>query len=304
MKRFLFSLLTILLLSPGIAPGQTAFSDSLNTAERDYFYRKYRSIRDTMRINTWLNLKRVSDNLEQVVKRDQSVIDALNRKIESDAVEMAALRDSVLRFQELRNSSHGLDNQLYSDPEAMLKLKVALAASFILLLVFFALYYGKSRRLRQGRHELEQAAAANEAYQLQLGALDAEIRKLRHRETEFREELEKGMETFQSRLLSLQQKCEILERENTRLADKSETGERAQPAASGHPGAGSELPDDADELREMVKSLLDERNSLINLAERLRKQAEKETLKYQEIVGRIKTMADDLSGVPGNPDNA
>jgi len=295
MKKFIFAVLILLMQPFSQAKGQMALADSLNMAEREYFYRKYRSVRDTMRINTWINLKRVSDNLEQVVKRDQQVIDALKLKITDDSVVIADLNEVSARYQGLQTEFDDLKTKAEKDNTLNNYLKIAAASLFMLFILFLFLFINSVSKLRRNRSELDQGAAALEEHQLQLDSLDAELRKLKQRETDFREELEKGMESNQVRLLTLQQKCETLEKENQQLRRISEIGDGIHIPSAGDAVSKTELSDDADELKQMIKSLMDERNSLINLAGKLRAQADTENKKNQEIISRITLLVNDLS---------
>jgi len=295
MKKYIFAALIMLVQPFNNVKGQVALADSLNMAEREYFYRKYRSIRDTMRINTWLNLKRISDNLDQVVRRDQQVIDALNLRISADSVVISDLNDIEVRFHELQLKYDDLHEQSSKDKAFFLYFKIAIASLTLVLFLFLFILINRVGKLKKIRAELDHSAAGFEESLHQLESLDAEIRKLKQREVDFREELEKGMESNQVRLLSLQQKCETLEKENQHLRKITEAGEGGHFPLSSDIVAKAELPDNPDDLKQMVKSLLDERNSLINLAGKLRTQAETENKKNQEIIGRINLLVNDLS---------
>ncbi|KAF0195701.1 MAG: hypothetical protein FD166_2874 [Bacteroidetes bacterium] len=295
MKKFIFAAIILLSLSFGQVLGQMALADSLNMAEREYFYRKYRSVRDTMKINTWINLKRVSDNLEQVVKRDQQVIDAMKLKISADSVVIAGLNEVNVRYQELQIGFDDLKTKAEKDSTLNHYLKIAGVSLLMLFILFLSLFINSVSRLKRYRSELDQGTVTLEEHQLQIDSLDAELRKLKQREADFREELEKGMESNQVRLLSIQQKCELLEKENQQLRKVSEVGEGIQIPVSGDPVSKTELSDNADDLKQMVKSLMDERNSLINLAGKLRVQADNENKKNQEIIKRINLLVNDLS---------
>jgi len=295
MKKFIFAALILLMQPFSQAKGQMALADSLNMAEREYFYHKYRSVRDTMRINTWINLKRVSDNLEQVVKRDQQVIDALKSKISDDSAVIAELRDVSTRYIDLQAEFDGLKAKAEKENTLNYYLKIVAASLFILFILFLFLFLKSVSKLRRTRSELDQGAAALEEHQIQLDLLDAELRKLKQREADFREELEKGMESNQIRLLTIQQKCETLEKENQQLRRISEIGEGIHIPAASDAVSKTELPDDPDDLKQMIKSLMDERNSLINLAGKLRAQADTENKRNQEIISRISLLVNDLS---------
>ena len=71
-------LVILIFLVSGISVGLFASEpDSAIFAEREFYLKKYSSVKDTMTVNTWLNLKRLSDNLQEIVLRDQIIIDQL-----------------------------------------------------------------------------------------------------------------------------------------------------------------------------------------------------------------------------------
>ncbi len=275
--------------------GKEVNSDSLLLEERAYYYNKYRSVRDTMTINTWLNLKRVSDNLEQVVKRDQQVIDILKQRILSDSALIDDLKVLSVQNEKLFTQKKDIENKniLEVFSGAYLKAAVVVLLIICLILIYFLVSrYSVIKKLRIGLdHYASKAVEKNQ----QLELADAELRRVKQRELDFRDELEKGMQLNQERLLSLQDKCVQLEDENKQLRNRRKTSSEIK--VNSHPDLtfSSELPDNVEELRQMTRSLLDERNSLINLAGKLRTQNEEETKKNHEIIRKINFLLNDLS---------
>ncbi|MFH1120947.1 MAG: hypothetical protein V1775_14110 [Bacteroidota bacterium] len=295
MRIFLFFLFISLVLPFTCAIGQDGFSDSLVVAERDYFYRKYKTIRDTMTINTWLNLKRVSDNLEQVVQRDQQVLVALKYRISTDSALIADLKVVSEQYRELDGRYDQLNVRYKKDLATLLIFKLLIAALSFLLLILLFFLISRINRLKRCKLQIAQEEAIADDRQHQLDVLDAELRKLKQRELEFRDELEKGMGTYQERLLALQERCGILEKENLKLKEEMANGGNIHLPDFSEVGSKLELSENIDDLKQMVKSLFDERNSLMNLAGKLRKQAEEENRKSHEIINRINILAKDLS---------
>lgn len=274
--------------------GQDLLSDSLLNQERDYFYRKYRSVRDTMTMNTWLNLKRVTDNLEQVVKRDQQVIDARNARISADSSTIANLNDIARQFSHLNIRHNELKAKVKEDSAIMLYLKVAAGSLLFLLLIFLFLLFSIYRSSRKYSSQNDEYEAMLEEKQHLLDALDVELRKLKTREMEFRDELEQGMQANQDRLLAIQQKCSDLEKQNNQLREAASSEGRIYVPVSGDGISKPDIPDDVEELKQLVRSLIDERNSLMNLAGKLRTQSDAENKKSQAIIEKINLLAREL----------
>lgn len=291
----LFSALFILLFPFTTAKGQQVHQDSLLLEERAYFYRKYKSVRDTMTINTWLNLKRVSDNLEQVVKRDQQVIDVMNARILSDSVIIANLTERA-QLNEKQIAKDNTKNVWVKPGEKlMLYLKVAVSILFILSLTL--LYFLKSRynSLKKSRKKSEHFESLVQVKHQEIEVMDSELRRMKQRELDFRDELEKGMQLNQEKLLALQEKCNHLEDENQQLRNSREFVAENTPGELPDITVNSELPNHKEELKRMVKSLLDERNSLMNLAGKLRNQHEEEKRKNYVIINKISNLLQGLS---------
>lgn len=298
MRKLLIILVLVQLLPISLVSGQNMPADSLVFAERDYFYKKYKSVRDTMTINSWINLKRLSDNLQQVVKRDQQIIDALNSKISADSAIVANLNDVSSQYNELSLNESKLSKRVEADATSILYLKAALALLLFLCLILIFVLITRYSKLKKYREKSDHYEALVQEKQLQLESLEADLRKLKQREADFREELEKGMETYQERLRSLQERCHLLETENQQL--KSNSTKKGNGKSVGdvlklsESASGLELPDNTDELKHLVRSLYDERNSLMNLAGKLQIRIEEENEKYREIINKINLLTSDF----------
>lgn len=296
MRKLLIILFLVHLLPINLVTGQNLPADSLVFAERDYFYKKYKSVRDTMTINSWINLKRLSDNLQQVVKRDQQIIDALNSKISADSAIAANLKDISSQYNEVSLNENLLSKRAEADATSILYLKAALALFLFLCLILVFMLVSRYGKLKKFREKSDHYEALVQEKQLQLESLEADLRKLKRREADFREELERGMETYQEKLLSLQDQCRSLETENQQLRSNSpkkgiSEGELLNLSES---ATGLKLSDNADELKQLVRSLYDERNSLMNLAGKLQIRVEEENEKYREIINKIKLLTSDF----------
>lgn len=294
MRKF-FSISFFLLILPlSFLKGQDADNDSILFAERDYYYQKYRSVRDTMRINTWLNLKRVSDNLEQVVKRDQKVIDGLRNMLVADSVIISNLRDVSIQFDAIKLQNETLQAEVEAQKRVLLHFKIIIGGLSVIVLILVIGLISKHRNYRNFRVSSDHYEALVEEKQHQLDMLDTELRKQKQREIDFRDELEKGIQTYQVRLLTLKEKCEQLEYENFNLKKLAVGSDELLTVALAEGVPAGELPDNTDDLKQLIKSLYDERKSLINLAGKLQVKVENEGKKYQVLVDKINRLIKDL----------
>lgn len=299
MKKFFFILIICQFLPFSFVKGQDVFDDSTVFAEREYFYRKYRSIRDTMKINTWLNLKRVSDNLEQVVKRDMQVIEALRKKASADSLVIVNLNDVVRQYNKLVLRHDELKSKSEAEELMILYLKAAVGLILLLILIFIFLFISSAGKVRKYRNLSDNYESLAEERQHHLDSLDADLRKQKAREFEFREELERGVKTYQERLFALQEKSNELITQNQQLREAVDSGGQFYTPSNAEGMMKLDIPENVDELKNMVKSLYDERNSLMNLAGKLRMQTEEENRKNREIITKINLLAQDLSGNQG-----
>ncbi|HPG33042.1 MAG: hypothetical protein H6541_12945 [Lentimicrobiaceae bacterium] len=263
-------------------------------ADRAFYYNKYRSVRDTMTVNSWINLKRLSDNLEQVVKIDQQFIDSLRYQQKSDSAALAHVTQLTQKYDELNANFKIINERSKRDFRIIFYLKIAAGILAFIILLAIMVIYNKKVVARRYKDEGEHYEALAEERQQQLDLLDAELKKLKIREIGFREELEKGMQNHQERLLFLQNKCSTLEAENQKLKAACESMNINYQSVLDESLSVIDIPDDMEELKKLAKSLIDERKSLINLAGKLREQVETANSKYQSIILRFKRLSNEL----------
>jgi hypothetical protein len=296
MKLILLTIILFCILPFTFLNGQNNNSDSLLLQERAYYYRKYRSVRDTMTINTWLNLKRVSDNLEQVVNRDQQVIEVLHERISADSVFIDSLAEAVLKNSKLlkRNEMMAQSEKLDGFPVIFLKVAVGFLIFILLILIYFLISRFNKFKLYKNSSEHYEGIAEQRLHQVEQS--DMELRKMKQRELDFREELERGMQSNQERLLSLQEKCAQLEEENQQYRAGADTSAANSSFILSDNVSSSDFPDDVDKLKQMLNSLYQERSSLMNLAGKLRSQLEEQSTKNRTIIDKLNNLLIDFSG--------
>jgi chromosome segregation ATPase len=264
--------------------------DSSVMAERDYYFKKYRSVRDTMTMNTWLNLKRLSDNLEQVVQRDQELLEHYSM-IDSSA-NAVSINDQELKeeMSDLQIKMEQLEARAQNDMQMIWLLKTAagLMIVFILILIY-SLFSGRSKlnRLKELYHYSEKTATDKRNENI---LLENELDKLRQREQEFRAELEKGLISHQEKLMMLQKKNDQLELALKSSQDQVNPEEVPMAKISRKKREVPELPTNESDVKALLLSLSEERNSLMNLAGKLQKQLQTEKTKFQKLMQKLKSI--------------
>lgn len=298
MRIFTF-LLILLFAFPTILIGNAP--DSALMAERDYYFKKYHAVRDTMTVNTWLNLKRLSDNLEQIMQVDQEIINQYKSNSGMDTLIPAKNTEQANELANLELVMERLEARTNNDMRMLWILKTAAGLMVLFILVLLYLFINEKSKLSRLRRVY--AFADNLAVEKRKEniMLEAEVEKLKQREKDFRGELEKGLIANQEKLMLLQKKNLQLERELKKLKEQSFSEPSQNKSLHVKREETPNLPDDENEIKVLVQSLSDERNSLMNLASRLQKQLEAEKEKYHEIMQKIKSISgDDLDENTGS----
>ena len=297
MRIFTF-LLILFFVSPIVLIGNAP--DSTLMAEREHYFNKYRSVRDTMTINTWLNLKRLSDNLEQVVQRDQIIIDQYRSRISSDTIGDVQDTGQKRKMTDLELKLDQLEARTTNDMRMLWILKTAAGLMvLIILLLFYLLINQKSKFSRlKGLYAFSDKLSVEKGKEIIM--LEGELDKLRQREQEFRAELEKGLITHQEKLMMLQKKNIHLEGELKNMRELSHLVQGGNMPLTDRKTEVAKLPDNEKEVKELVQSLSDERNSLMNLAGKLQKQLEEEKDRYTTLMQKIQSLSGNDSNHPQN----
>ena len=267
--------------------------DSVLEAEREYYWNRYASIRDTLTINTWNNLKRMKDNLEQVVERDGLIVASLKQRLEVDSSLVVNQADMNARYNELAMEHDMVQSRVKNDMQMMLYLKVAVGVLLLITVILIFTLIGRVSSLKKAKSRADHYESLAEQRNQMNELHESELRRLKEREIEFREELEKGIQAHQERLISIQQRNNELEREIEQLKNES------TPVLQGvhTPVQGDEIPTDDQELRQWSRNLLDERKSLLKLAEQLKNKAEEEQARRERLLEKIRNLAGSLSGL-------
>lgn len=285
MRIFTFLLILFTVLTISLSGNPT---DSVLMSERDYYLKEYRSVRDTMTVNTWLNLKRLSDNLEQVVARDQIIIDQYLNYVSNDTLIPKKDTGSLKAMANLEMQNEKLEARTTNDMRMLwiLKTSAGLMILVILLLLFWLINEKTKFNRLKGLYSLADKLSVEKRKENMV--LEEELEKLRKREQDFRTELEKGLITHQEKLMMLQKKNLQLETELKKIKGQLPRKDDINLPHSDTKLEISNIPNDEREVKELIQSLSDERNSLIKLAGRLQNQLDAEKGRYQELMQKIR----------------
>lgn len=269
--------------------------DSTILAERDFYLKKYNSVKDTMTINTWLNLKRLSDNLQEVVLRDQIIIDQLLRQNHLDSSHWDSINSMDSELKQLRFANSQIASRSKNDLHMMWVLKTSASVLTILVLVMIYLLITSKTKISRYKKRQNELESHKIGIQNQLLLQELEVSKLKQREKDFRSELEKGLITYQEKLNLLQKRNSLLEEELSKIknyGNNLEIGNFYFPHTSIDISA---IPQDSEGVAVVLKAITDERDSLMNLAGKLQKQIHEEKEKYNKLVLMIKALPDEDS---------
>lgn len=293
MRFLMFLILLIFGISSGLSGSEP---DSVIFAEREFYLKKYNSVKDTMTLNTWLNLKRLSDNLHEVAIRDQIIIDKLLNQKQSDSSNIDSINLIGDELRQLRITNSQLASRSKNDMQMMWVLKTSSSVLILLVLIFlYHLITSKNRIIRYKKRQSELESHKIEL-QKQLSFQESEVSKLKQREQDFRSELERGLITYQEKLSLLQERNSYLEGEIRRV-EVSRLNLESDNFNLPHISIDvNDIPQDSEGIAIILNAITDERDSLFNLAGKLQKQIQEEKEKYNKLVLMIKALTDEDSG--------
>lgn len=257
--------------------GHSQSADSVLLSERVYYYNKYSSIADTMTINSWINLKRIKDNLEEIVKIDNELIEYYQviggRDIpgESDSINKLNSELSEVSNQ-LELKTLRADNDLWM----IWILKTASVFLIFIILILIYLSINFSNKFKNARIQVKSIEDKNNSLKEEYLQLVEECKRLKTREDDFREELQRGLVSNQEKMNLLQEKIKSLEAENEKLRAILYPNSLAQVLNIEKAELASDEKNKPELTMEEIKNLISERDSLIRLAGKLQEQLLKE----------------------------
>ncbi len=193
--------------------------------QRSAHFEKYWSLKDTMTIRTWKNMKEMTDNLEAIVLLDERIIDSLRRKSVQDSALISEHEFLTKRYQTVEAERDILKSRTQNDMQMMLYLKAAVGLLLCALVVLIYILISRYNPGLKARKEAGHYAALFESKRQETELLIEELQSIRQREIGLREELENGMQLYQDKMQILMEKCRVIEEENSRL-EQELTGDR------------------------------------------------------------------------------
>ncbi|HOI86372.1 MAG TPA: hypothetical protein PLV51_00775 [Lentimicrobium sp.] len=256
--------------------------------QRSAHFEKYWSLKDTMTIRTWKNMKEMTDNLEAIVLLDERIIDSLRRKSVQDSALISEHEFLTKRYQTVETERDILKSRTQNDMQMMLYLKAAVGLLLCALVVLIYILISRYNPGLKARKEAGHYAALFESKRQETELLIEELQSIRQREIGLREELENGMQLYQDKMQILMEKCRVIEEENSRL-EQELTGDRIVGTTSLETINEGAVAESA--LKQKIESLAGERDTLLKLNEELSRNLEEEKEKRTQLIERIKAAA-------------
>lgn len=256
--------------------------------QRSAHFEKYWSLKDTMTIRTWKNMKEMTDNLEAIVLLDERIIDSLRRKSVQDSALISEHEFLTKRYQTVETERDILKSRTQNDMQMMLYLKAAVGLLLCALVVLIYILISRYNPGLKARKEAGHYAALFESKRQETELLIEELQSIRQREIGLREELENGMQLYQDKMQILMEKCRVIEEENSRL-EQELTGDRIVGTTSLETINEGAVAESA--LKQKIESLAGERDTLLKLNEELGRNLEEEKEKRAQLIERIKAAA-------------
>lgn len=256
--------------------------------QRSAHFEKYWSLKDTMTIRTWKNMKEMTDNLEAIVLLDERIIDSLRRKSVQDSALISEHEFLTKRYQTVEAERDILKSRTQNDMQMMLYLKAAVGLLLCALVVLIYILISRYNPGLKARKEAGHYAALFESKRQETELLIEELQSIRQREIGLREELENGMQLYQDKMQILMEKCRVIEEENSRL-EQELTGDRIVGTTSLETINEGAVAESA--LKQKIESLAGERDTLLKLNEELSRNLEEEKEKRTQLIERIKAAA-------------
>lgn len=209
MKRFLVIFISALAFIGNLS---AVNQDSVTLELRNKAYKRYRLVKDTTTIRTWMNMDRMNKALIEVVEYDNELLQTYNYADSALATDAQSSPDTLVSRQPEEFVKPVLNLEFDRD-----YLLFALAASIILAMIFLVLLIFRTINLRQTRQTLDESEEIYNSKIKRMEFLDSEVKKMKSRENEIKAELEKGIIDYQAKMQQLRQRIDELASENTRL---------------------------------------------------------------------------------------
>ena len=210
MKRFLVIFILVLTFTGELS---AINQDSVTLELRAKAYKRYRHVKDTATIRTWMNMDRMNKALIDVAEYDNKLLKSYRY---SDSVLRANSQinvDTAISQQPLETVKPPVSNTGF-DKEYLLATSAACGILVIILLVLLII---RSISLKQVRRALDESEETFNNKIKRMELLESEVKKMKSREKEIKAELEKGIIDYQGKMQQLRLRINELADENSRL---------------------------------------------------------------------------------------
>jgi len=213
MKKFF---LLVLLFSNSISTHSLSRLDSL-TMERNKVFQKYLEHKDTMTVNTWLNIFKLNKYLQQIVNYDSVIKNEIIANSVNNNTSLSVIQSKV---ENLINEKKDLNRRLSEidsvreNSDKQLKISAFAGAIVIVLLVlFFSLYIVTLNKIKAKNTSVKE-------YHTQLYSAKAEIDQLQKDQMEMASEINIQKESLNNEVKRITEKMSLLMDEKVLLENQ------------------------------------------------------------------------------------
>lgn len=237
----------------------------------------YQSLNDSAIANRWVKQTLVFNQLNLIKAIDDSIIDQASLLAKTNAALSDSVSSSKNKMLLLSTDVEKVKARAGNDMQMLLILKIAVAVLLLVVLALIYLLYRKPAR-DQKTDMLEKKVRELEVERVHI---KSEIHRLKTRENQVKDELERGVHLQQEKLDSLSTRNNQLENENISL--KTQLDQRNA--------------DFEEKINYSLKQLSVERDQLVNQVANLNNQLADAKTKHESMLRKINKLISDLSGV-------
>jgi cell division protein FtsB len=258
----------------------TSGNDELNRLieKRQQQEAKYKSISDSAIVNRWVKQSLLFNQLQVIKALDDSIIDQSALLVTSGAAMHDSLESTNDKLLQVSLDAERATAKAVNDMKMLLILKIAVA---VLLLIVLALVYVLYRQRPGNDKKIDMLEKKNKELEVEREHLKNEVVRLKARENQVKEELERGIHQQKEKFDLLSSKNSQLEADIASLKksmDQRETEYNVK-------------------VNDSIKQLTDERDQLNAQVAALNNQLGDSKSKHEAMLRKINKLISDLSGV-------
>jgi hypothetical protein len=245
--------------------------------ERKQLEISYQNLQDSMIPGKVLKLYLVNELLMEMVSKDDSIILATNSLMKREKAYEDSIKKANIRLTELNFDNNRLQERTVNDMKMMLILKIAVAVLLVALLILVFVIFSRKNKDGTDRN-FEEEISGLESLNI---SLKKEIDRHKIRELQFKDDLDRSIQSEQERYNGLNEKYNQLLVEIQQLRKVQ----------------GNQTHDSNNDYTLQINQLKVNNEQLVSRVSELQLQLEEARIKNQSILKKINKLITDLSGV-------